>query len=166
MKKVFGYVLGLIAVLSLGGVLATTANAAGNAATATSGHSSIVYSSHVVTSSSSSNSSSVVSSSSSKKVVKATKKVVKRSKKMRGRKHYKKNARKILFQKAKKGTKIVLRNRKGQVVKRFTVKKNGKFTIKLTKKQAKKLNKGGKYFTFTVSRKGYKTYTVKYAIFK
>ncbi|MFC6275712.1 hypothetical protein ACFQET_09390 [Levilactobacillus tangyuanensis] len=164
MKKVFGYVLGLIAVLSLGGVLATTANAAGNAATATSGHSSVVYSSHVVTSSSSS--SSVVSSSSSKKTVKTTKKVVTSAKKMRGRKHYKKNARKILFQKAKKGTKIVLRNRKGQVVKRFTVKKNGKFTIKLTKKQAKKLNKGGKYFTFTVSLKGYKTYTVKYTISK
>ena len=100
---------------------------------------------------------------------KTVKKTVTKAKKMRGRKGYTKNARKILFQKGKKGTKIVLKNSKGQVVKTFTVKKNGKFSIKLTKKQAKKLNKtkkGKKYFTFTVSQKGYKPYTVKYYIKK
>ncbi|MFC6290091.1 Ig-like domain-containing protein [Levilactobacillus angrenensis] len=88
---------------------------------------------------------------------------------MRGRKHYTKNSRKILFQKGVKGSKIVLKNSKGQTVKKFTVKKNGKFSVKLTKKQAKKLNntkKGKKYFTFTITQKGYKAYTVKYMIKK
>ncbi|WP_233449198.1 hypothetical protein [Levilactobacillus suantsaii] len=52
------------------------------------------------------------------------------------------------------------------MVKTYKIKKNGKFTIKLTKKQAKKLlRKHAKSFKVTVAQKGYRTYsfTVKIA---
>lgn len=60
-----------------------------------------------------------------------------------------------------------MKNSKGQVVKTLKVKKSGKLSIKLSKKQAKKLNRTKKnkhYFTVTVTQKGYKPYTIKYTI--
>ena len=88
------------------------------------------------------------------------------AKKMRGRLHYKKDSRVILFQKGRKGAEVTLRNREGKFVKKFRVKKNGKFEVRLTAKEAKELNKGGKYFKFTVKEKGYKAYTIHYLIKK
>ena len=214
MKKVFGYVLGLVAALTLAGGIATTANADGSSADAASGSgsgsapaSAVVpsgasdmsipitggravsdsssSSSSVAGSSSSSaaNSSSAVDSSSTassssssatqkpQKPEKPAKKPAKEkemsaAKKMRGRLHYKKDSRVILFQKGRKGAEVTLRNREGKFVKKFRVKKNGKFEVRLTAKEAKELNKGGKYFKFTVKEKGYKAYTIHYLIKK
>ncbi|MGP4117808.1 hypothetical protein [Levilactobacillus zymae] len=190
MKKVLGYAAALVAALSLAGVAATSAHADGASADAASGISSssssdtynasfsfdgggdaavpTADSSSAVSASSSSAASSSSSAESSKpeKPAKKPAKVVKSSKKMRGRLRYRKDSRTVLFQKGRKGAKVTLRNRKGQYVTKFTVKRDGKFSIKLSKKEAEKLAKYGKYFTFTVAEKGYKTYTVKYVIFK
>lgn len=198
MKRVLGYVLGLVAALSLAGAAATTANADGGAANAGSGQavtgsprtdtdtnepqgggandtlvvpntdsSSVASSSSESSvSSSSSASSSSVAPTKPEKPSKKPGKVVANGKKMRGEKHYRKNSTVILFQKGRKGASVVLRNRKGQFVEKFSVKKSGRFSIKLSKKAALKLSKFGKNFTFTVSQKGFKTYTIKYLIFK
>ncbi|MFC6206418.1 hypothetical protein [Levilactobacillus tongjiangensis] len=209
MKKVFGYVLGLVAALTLAGGIATTANADGSSADAASGSgsgsapasaivpsgpsdtiapaagmsSSSSSSASSSSSSSAANSSSAVDSSSTassssssatqkpQKPEKPAKKPAKEkemsaAKKMRGRLHYKKDSRVILFQKVRKGAEVTLRNREGKFVKKFRVKKNGKFEVRLTAKEAKELNKGGKYFKFTVVEKGYKAYTIHYLIKK
>lgn len=186
MKRVLGYAAALIAALSLAGVAASSAHADGGAANAASGVSSSVSSDNyqasfsfdnggdnatptatsVASSSSSAASSSAAESSKPQKPAKKPAKTVSSAKKMRGRLHYRKDSRTVLFQKGRKGAEVVLRNRKGQLVKKFKIKKSGKFSIKLTKKEAEKLGKYGKYFTFTVSEKGYKTYTIKYTIFK
>lgn len=206
MKKVFGYVLGLVAALTLAGGIATTANADGSSADAASGSgsgsapaSAVVpsgasdmsipitggravsdsssSSSSAASSSSAVDSSSTASSSSSSATQKpqkpekpakkpAKEKEMSAAKKMRGRLHYKKDSRVILFQKGRKGAEVTLRNREGKFVKKFRVKKNGKFEVRLTAKEAKELNKGGKYFKFTVKEKGYKAYTIHYLIEK
>jgi len=193
MKKVLGYAAALIAALSLGGAVATAAHADGAEANAASGISSSSTSSDTYIASldtstttpaapaesstpASSDSSSAVASSSSSSASSssavATHKpgkkpiVVSSSKKLRGRLHYKKYSRVILFQKGRKGFAVTLRNRKGQFVKKFVIKRSGRFSIKLTRKEAEKLGKYGKHFDFTVSKKGYKTYTIKYLIYK
>lgn len=76
---------------------------------------------------------------------------------------YHKNSRQVRFVNGRVGAKVTLKNRQHQIVKRVTIKK-GTFTVKLTKKQAKALNRGGKYFTYTVQEKHHRTYTLKYAI--
>ncbi|WP_367296057.1 hypothetical protein [Levilactobacillus yonginensis] len=207
MKKVFGYVLGLVAALTLAGGIATTANADGSSADAASGSgsgsgsapvsavvpsgpsdtiapaaamsssSSSSESSSAANSSSAVDSSSAVSSSSSSATQKpqkpekpakkpAKEKEMRAAKKMRGRLHYKKDSRVILFQKGRKGAEVTLRNREGKFVKKFRIKKNGKFEVRLSAKEVKELNKGGKYFKFTVKEKDYKAYTIHYLIEK
>lgn len=184
MKKIFGYVLGLVAALFAAGAVATGANADGSSANAASGSSDNASSGAVTPSAGAGDTSDtdgltgIADSSSS--MVKPARKTVKRvtikrikraktlaaSKEMRGRLHYRKDSREILFQKGKKGAEVELFNRKGREVKKFRVAKNGRFTLKLTKKQAKKLDKGGKYFRFAVHQKGYRPYEIRYNIYK
>lgn len=215
MKKVFGYVLGLVAALFAAGAVATGANADGNAADAASGSSDNASSGEVApaTGSSAANAASDASDANAasdasdagnpaignytgddtgasdvggftgtmsrrapKKSAKIMKRVAKKrikkakslaaDKKMRGRLHYRKDSRVILFQKGKKGDEVELFNRKGQEVKKFKVDKNGRFDVRLTKKQAEKLDKGGKYFRFDVHQKGYRPYEISYRIYK
>lgn len=77
---------------------------------------------------------------------------------------YHRNGRKIKFANGVKGAKLTLKNQKRQVVKKVTVTKNGSFTVKLTKAQAKKLARGGKHFTYTVTRGHRAAYTGQYTI--
>lgn len=191
MKRILGYAAALLASLSLAGVAATSARADGDAANAASGqntrilndnptgdaNSSSPANDNANASAPSSSSSSAAESSSVNKPQKPAKKPGKKpakkpakkvtsAKKMRGRLHYRKDSRKVLFQKGRKGAKVVLRNAKGQFVKKFDVKHNGKFILKLSRKEALKLGKYRKHFTFTVAEKGYKAYTVRYLIYK
>ncbi|MCH5465174.1 hypothetical protein [Levilactobacillus tujiorum] len=193
MKKIFGYVLGLVAALFAAGAIATTANADGSSADAASGSSSAasgaVAPAMGASDASGAGAMSAANSSSmaapakharkhAKKLAKKrpmkriAKKRIKRAKKlaaakkMRGRYHYRKDNREILFQKGKKGAEVALFNRKGQEIKKFKVRKDGRFEIKLTKKQAAKLDKGGKYFRFDVHQKGYRPYEIRYYIYK
>ena len=211
MKKIFGYVLGLVAALFATGAVATGANADGSAADAASGSSNNASSGEITpaTGSSAANDASdandasaasdansvsyagdantasypnddaggldiggftgKISRAKTKKVsVKKIKeaKALAADKKMRGRLHYHKDSREILFQKGKKGDEVELFNRKGQEVKKFKVEKNGRFDVRLTKKQAEKLDKGGKYFRFAVQQKGYRPYEIRYYIYK
>lgn len=76
---------------------------------------------------------------------------------------YHKNSRQVRFINGRVGAQVTLKNRHHQTVKRVTIKR-GTFTINLTKKQAKALNRGGKYFTYTVKQKHHQTYTLKYTI--
>ncbi|MFD1550072.1 hypothetical protein [Levilactobacillus fuyuanensis] len=184
MKKIFGYVLGLVAALFAAGAIATTANADGSDADAASGSSNAgsALIGPAMGSSEAGGAAEISSAESSsqkpakKLAKKPAKKVAKRlakrekrvaaDKKLRGRLHYRKDAREILFQKGKKGEEVYLYNRKGKEVKKFRVAKNGRFDIKLSKKQAKKLDEGGKYFHFAVYQKGYKPYEIRYYIYK
>lgn len=181
MKKIFGYVLGLVAALFAAGAIATTANADGSDADAASGSSnagSAALIGPAMGSSEAGGAAEISSAESSsqkpakKPAKKSAKKLAKREKrvasdkKLRGRLHYRKDAREILFQKGKKGEEVALYNRKGKEVKKFRVAKNGRFDIKLSKKEAKKLDEGGKYFHFDVAQKGYKAYQIRYYIYK
>jgi len=188
MKKIFGYVLGLVAALFAAGAIATNANADGSDADAASGSSNAgsALIGPAMGSSDAGGAAEISSAESSsqqpaekpakkpakKPARKLTKKLAKREKrvaadkKLRGRLHYRKDAREILFQKGKKGEEVYLYNRKGKEVKKFRVAKNGRFDIKLSKKQAKKLDEGGKYFHFAVYQKGYKPYEIRYYIYK
>jgi hypothetical protein len=184
MKKIFGYVLGLVAALFAAGAIATTANADGSDADAASGSSNAgsALIGPAMGSSEAGGAAEISSAESSsqkpaeKPAKKPAKKLAKRlakrekrvaaDKKLRGRLHYRKDAREILFQKGKKGEEVYLYNRKGKEVKKFRVAKNGRFDIKLSKKQAKKLDEGGKYFHFAVYQKGYKPYEIRYYIYK
>ena len=189
MKKIFGYVLGLVAALFAAGAIATTANADGSSADAASGSSSAASGAVAPAmgandasgagAMSAANSSSMAAPAKharkhakkrtmkriAKKRIKRAKKLA-AAKKMRGRYHYRKDNREILFQKGKKGAEVELFNRKGQEIKKFKVRKDGRFEIKLTKKQAAKLDKGGKYFRFDVHQKGYRPYEIRYYIYK
>ncbi|KRL96175.1 hypothetical protein ACUIJQ_01330 [Levilactobacillus hammesii] len=194
MKKIFGYVLGLVAALFAAGAIATTANADGSNADAASGSSNAASGAIApamgasdaggAAAISAADSSSIAQPAKkpAKKLAKkpAKKRVMKKvakkrikkakklaaAKKMRGRYHYRKDSREIFFQKGKKGDEVELFNREGKEVKKFKVRKNGRFEIKLTKKQAEKLDKGGKYFRFDVQQKGYKAYEIRYHIYK
>jgi len=184
MKKIFGYVLGLVAALFAAGAIATTANADGSDADAASGSSnagsaligpamgSSGAGGAAEISSAESSSQKPAENPAKKPAKKLAKRLAKREmrvaadKKLRGRLHYRKDAREILFQKGKKGEEVYLYNRKGKEVKKFRVAKNGRFDIKLSKKQAKKLDEGGKYFHFAVYQKGYKPYEIRYYIYK
>jgi len=198
MKKIFGYVLGLVAALFAAGAIATTANADGSNADAASGSSNAASGAIApamgasdaggAAAISTADSSSIAQPAKkpakklAKKLAKkpAKKRVMKKvakkrikkakklaaAKKMRGRYHYRKDSREIFFQKGKKGDEVELFNREGKEVKKFKVRKNGRFEIKLTKKQAEKLDKGGKYFRFDVQQKGYKAYEIRYHIYK
>ncbi|MFC6275714.1 hypothetical protein ACFQET_09400 [Levilactobacillus tangyuanensis] len=178
MRKVFGYVAGLVAALSFAGVVATTANADGNSADAASGSGS--DSATMTSGADNGGGSTAPSSATSSSISSSTKwtsrrRVVRRrpvvyrlraDREMRGRLHYDRDGRTILFQKGMKGARVTLRNRRGAVVDRFTVKKNGRFDVRLSRKEALKLDRGGKYFTFTVRDHGYKPYTIRYDIKK
>lgn len=120
-------------------------------------------------------SSTPVSSSSSSSVAPARslptpkKRALKRftsSEKIRGVHHYYRGERDIFFSKGRKGEVVTLRNRDGQFVKRYDVKRNGSFEIKLSKKQARKLDRFGKHFDYVVSDKGYRVFEKDYTIYK
>ncbi len=88
-----------------------------------------------------------------------------KAKRIAVRKHYRKNGTILYLEKGRKGEKISLLTKKGKLVKKFTVKKNGKFDIRLTKKEAKKLAKGEKYFLLKAKDKGYKTFEIKVKLY-
>lgn len=96
----------------------------------------------------------------------AKEKIMRADKKMRGHDHYRDGSRIIRFKKGVKGSEVVLRNRKGREIEHFRIRRNGRFEIKLSKREARDLRKGGKYFTFTVHEKGYRAYTVRYRLYK
>lgn len=177
MKKVFGYVLGLVAALTFAGAIATTANADGGSADAASGNSTELNapvevpgisssSSSLSSSSSSAASSSSVKPENSQKPLKKPAKNLAKAKRVKARKSYRKNARALYLKNARKGATIKVVTAKGKLVKSIKVKKNGKLTIKLSKKEAKKLAKGGKRFSLKVSEKGYKGYSLSIKIAK
>lgn len=204
MRKIMGYVLGLVATLGAAGAIATTANADGSSADADSGSGSATTASAVTPATGSSETGSSDASSaesvpsdsvsaasaSSDATSSATsstgevthvwfrwphffarhhvdmKKIMGAEAKMRGHDHYYDGERIIKFKKGQKGAEVVLRNRRGREIERFRVRRDGRFDIKLSKREARDLRKGGKYFTFTVHEKGYRPYTVRYVLYK
>jgi len=119
MKKIYGYVAGVIVALLVLGFAATS-----------------------------------ITSANSRKGAKA----VSTSERIALCSKYYKNNRSLTFKNGRKSSVVTLLNGKKQCVKKFDVMNNGKFTIKLTQKQAKNLSKCST-FKFSVAQKGYKTYT-------
>jgi len=188
MRKIMGYVLGLVATLGAAGAIATTANADGSSADADSGSGSGAASaaSNVAPAMGSSASESGATDAGSsdagstsvvirtwihhpRVVVRrrvAKEKIMRADAKMRGHDHYYDGDRIIRFKKGEKGSEVILRNREGREIEHFRIRRSGRFEIKLSKREARELRKGGKYFTFTVHEKGYRPYTVRYVLYK
>ncbi|GEO70092.1 hypothetical protein [Levilactobacillus acidifarinae] len=78
---------------------------------------------------------------------------------------YHQNGRTLTFLKAQRGTVLTLHNGKQQCVKRLTIARDGRLTVKLTRAQAQQLG-AQRTFDYTVTTTGMRPYTVKCVILK
>lgn len=78
---------------------------------------------------------------------------------------YHRNGRTLTFLKAQRGAVLTLRNGHQRCVKRLTIAKDGRLTVKLTRAQARQLG-AVRTFEYTVTQSGMRPYAVKCVILK